>query len=96
MRPGRVAADMMDRPGPAGQAHPAPGPAAHPRRARQLTDLAHASRGRGRLWRTFLSAQRALVREPDQLAAAISLGQAPVLLLTDPADRLVRSAPPVS
>ena len=49
----------------------------------------HARRDRGRLWRTFLAEQRALVRELDQLAAAIPLVQAPVLLLTDPTDKLV-------
>jgi 3-oxoadipate enol-lactonase len=50
---------------------------------------ARASRDRGRLWRTFLAEQRALVRELDQLVAAIPLAQVPVLLLADPADRLV-------
>jgi 3-oxoadipate enol-lactonase len=50
---------------------------------------AHASRDRGRRWRTFLAEQRALVRELGQLVAAVPLVQAPVLLLTDPADRLV-------
>jgi pimeloyl-ACP methyl ester carboxylesterase len=49
----------------------------------------HASRDCGRLWRTFLAEQRALVRELGQLAAAVPLVQAPVLLLTDPTDRLV-------
>jgi pimeloyl-ACP methyl ester carboxylesterase len=49
----------------------------------------HTSRDGGRLWRTFLAEQRALVRELGQLAAAVPLLQAPVLLLTDPADRLV-------
>jgi pimeloyl-ACP methyl ester carboxylesterase len=50
---------------------------------------AHASRDRGRLWRTFLAEQRALVHELGQLMAAVPLVRAPVLLLTDPADRLV-------
>jgi pimeloyl-ACP methyl ester carboxylesterase len=49
----------------------------------------HPNRDRGRLWRTFLAEQRALVRELGQLAAAVSSVQAPVLLLADPADRLV-------
>jgi pimeloyl-ACP methyl ester carboxylesterase len=49
----------------------------------------HTNRDGGRLWRTFLAEQRALVRELGQLAAAVPLLQAPVLLLTDPADRLV-------
>jgi pimeloyl-ACP methyl ester carboxylesterase len=47
------------------------------------------NRDRGRLWRTFLAEQRALVRELDQVVAVIPLVQAPVLLLADPADRLV-------
>jgi pimeloyl-ACP methyl ester carboxylesterase len=51
--------------------------------------LADASRGCGRLWRTFLAEQRALVRELRQLVAIVPLVQVPVLLLTDPADRLV-------
>jgi pimeloyl-ACP methyl ester carboxylesterase len=42
-----------------------------------------------RLWRSFLAEQRALLRELRQLTAAVPVGQAPVLLLTDPADRLV-------
>jgi pimeloyl-ACP methyl ester carboxylesterase len=50
---------------------------------------AHASRDRGRLWRTFLAEQRVLPRELGQLTAAVPLVQAPALLLTDPADRLV-------
>jgi pimeloyl-ACP methyl ester carboxylesterase len=49
----------------------------------------YPSRDRGRLWRTFLAEQRALVRELGQLAAAGPLVQAPVFLLADPADRLV-------
>jgi pimeloyl-ACP methyl ester carboxylesterase len=47
------------------------------------------SRDRGRLWRTFLAEQRALVRELGQVVAVIPLVQAPVMLLADPADRLV-------
>jgi len=50
---------------------------------------AHVSRGNRALWRTFLAEQRALVRELDELVAAVPSVQAPVLLLADPADRLV-------
>jgi pimeloyl-ACP methyl ester carboxylesterase len=50
---------------------------------------AHASRESSRLWRTFLTEQRALVRELDELAAAVPSVQAPVLLLADPEDSLV-------
>jgi 3-oxoadipate enol-lactonase len=50
---------------------------------------AHASRERGRLWRTFLVEQRALMRELDELVALIPLVQAPALLLADPKDNVV-------
>jgi pimeloyl-ACP methyl ester carboxylesterase len=50
---------------------------------------AHADRGGSRLWRTFLAEQRALVRELGQLVAAVPFVEAPVLVLADPADRLV-------
>jgi pimeloyl-ACP methyl ester carboxylesterase len=50
---------------------------------------AQAGREGSRLWRTFLAEQRALLRELDELTAAIPSVQAPVLLLTDPEDRLV-------
>ena len=50
---------------------------------------AHADRENSRLWRTFLTEQRALVRELDELAAAVPSVRAPVLLLTDPEDKLV-------
>lgn len=50
---------------------------------------AHVCRDRDRLWRTFLAEQRALVRELAQLAAALPSVQVPVLVLTDPTDRLV-------
>jgi pimeloyl-ACP methyl ester carboxylesterase len=48
-------------------------------------------RGRGHhpLWRTFLTEQRALLRELGELEHAISSVQAPVLLLADPRDTLV-------
>ena len=49
----------------------------------------HASREHGPLWRTFLTEQRALLRELDELESAVPLLQAPVLLLTDPQDHQV-------
>jgi pimeloyl-ACP methyl ester carboxylesterase len=49
----------------------------------------HASREHGPLWRTFLTEQRALLRELDELESAIPSVQAPVLLLADPQDTLV-------
>jgi pimeloyl-ACP methyl ester carboxylesterase len=50
---------------------------------------ADASRGGARLWRTFLAEQRAMVRELDELVAAVPSVRAPVLLLADPDDALV-------
>ena len=41
------------------------------------------------LWRTFLTEQRALVREADQLASVLPGIRVPVLLLADPHDTLV-------
>ena len=49
----------------------------------------HAGRGHRPLWRTFLTEQRALLRELSQLEHALSSVQAPVLLLADPKDTLV-------
>jgi pimeloyl-ACP methyl ester carboxylesterase len=43
----------------------------------------------GLLWRTFLTEQRALLRELGELEHAVSSIQAPVLLLADPQDTLV-------
>ena len=53
--------------------------------------VAHLRRARGHrpLWRTFLTEQRALLRELGELEHAISSVQAPVLLLADPRDTLV-------
>ena len=50
---------------------------------------AHSSHGNGRLWRTFLMEQRALLRELSVLAAVLPSIRAPVLVLTDPKDSLV-------
>ncbi len=50
---------------------------------------AHASREKGRLWRTFLAEQRALLRELDELAAVLPSVQAPALVLADPNDKVV-------
>ena len=49
----------------------------------------HPARGHRPLWRTFLTEQRALLRELDELEDAIYSVQAPVLLLADPRDTLV-------
>jgi pimeloyl-ACP methyl ester carboxylesterase len=49
----------------------------------------HPGRGQRPLWRTFLTEQRALLRELGQLEHAIASVQAPVLLLADPRDTLV-------
>ena len=50
---------------------------------------AQRDRGRGALWRTFLAEQRALLRELDELECSLLSVEAPVLVLADPADKLV-------
>jgi 3-oxoadipate enol-lactonase len=49
----------------------------------------HAGREYRPLWRTFLTEQRALLRELGELESAIPTVQAPVLLLADPEDTQV-------
>jgi len=49
----------------------------------------HTGREYRPLWRTFLTEQRALLRELGELESAIPSVQAPVLLLADPEDTLV-------
>jgi pimeloyl-ACP methyl ester carboxylesterase len=49
----------------------------------------HSGRGHRPLWRTFLTEQRALLRELGELEHAIASVQAPVLLLADPRDTVV-------
>src|SRR5580700_10208688 len=49
----------------------------------------HAGGGQRPLWRTFLTEQRALLRELGELERAVSSVQAPVVLLADPRDTLV-------
>jgi len=48
-----------------------------------------AGRDHGRLWRTFLAEQRALLHELDGLAVAARSVQAPVLVVADPLDAVV-------
>jgi pimeloyl-ACP methyl ester carboxylesterase len=50
---------------------------------------AHPSPGNHPLWRTFLTEQRALLRELGELEYAVSSVRVPVLLLADPADIVV-------
>ncbi len=49
----------------------------------------HTGRGYRPLWRTFLTEQRALLRELAELERAIPSVQAPVLVLADPQDTVV-------
>lgn len=49
----------------------------------------HARWDHGPLWRTFLTEQRALVREADQLAQLAAGVRAPTLILADPQDTMV-------
>jgi pimeloyl-ACP methyl ester carboxylesterase len=49
----------------------------------------HPAHGYRPLWRTFLTEQRNLMRELDELEQAIASVQAPVLVLADPKDTVV-------
>ena len=49
----------------------------------------HAGHGRHPLWRTFLTEQRAMLRELDELERAIASVRVPVLVLADPKDAVV-------
>jgi pimeloyl-ACP methyl ester carboxylesterase len=49
----------------------------------------HAHHDHGPLWRSFLTEQRALVRELGDLTASLAGVVQPVLLVADPADRLI-------
>jgi hypothetical protein len=86
LRSGGVAADPVHRPGPAGLTGPARRVTAQAGRACEPGSLARASSQHGALWRTFLTEQRAPIRELDGLVASLPLVRAPALLLTDPRD----------
>ena len=89
-RAGGVAADAMDSAGPAGRDRPAAGPpAAMPDEHANWQVWGHAGHGHRPLWRTFLTEQRALLRELDALEHAIASVRAPVLVLADPRDAIV-------
>jgi pimeloyl-ACP methyl ester carboxylesterase len=49
----------------------------------------HAGHGQRPLWRTFLTEQRALLRELDELEEALPSVRVPVLVLADPRDTIV-------
>ena len=49
----------------------------------------HAHRDHGPVWRSFLTEQRALVREVDSLTASLATITQPVLLVADPRDTLI-------
>ena len=61
----------------------------YPGESASLQVWAYADESRWPLWRTFLIEQRALLRELGDLAAAAESVQVPVLLIADPADRVV-------
>lgn len=61
----------------------------YPGESASLQVLGHAGEGDWPLWRTFLAEQRALLRELGELAAAAESVRVPVLLIADPADRVV-------
>jgi pimeloyl-ACP methyl ester carboxylesterase len=49
----------------------------------------HSRHDHGPLWRSFLTEQRALLRELDELVPAVPSVRSPVLLLADPHDTMV-------
>jgi putative heme transporter len=61
----------------------------YPGESASLQVWGYPSEGSWPVWRTFLIEQRALLRELDELAAAASSIQVPVLLIADPADQVV-------
>lgn len=79
----------MAGPGPAGWHRPAAAAAGRPRRACQLAHLGHARHDHGPLWRSFLTEQRALVRELGALTASLGGLAQPALLLADPHDTVI-------
>jgi uncharacterized protein (TIRG00374 family) len=61
----------------------------YPGESASLQVWGHPDGGGWPLWRTFLIEQRALLRELAEMAAAARSVQVPVLLIADPADRVV-------
>jgi len=61
----------------------------YPGESASLQVWGHAEQGGWPLWRTFLTEQRALLRELGELESAVASVRAPVLLIADPADRVV-------
>jgi len=61
----------------------------YPGESASLQVWGHTGEGSWPLWRTFLIEQRALLRELDELEAAAESIRVPVLLIADPADRVV-------
>ena len=61
----------------------------YPGESASLQVWGHAGAGGWPLWRTFLIEQRALLRELAELEAAAESIRVPVLLIADPADRVV-------
>ncbi|MGH3249008.1 MAG: alpha/beta fold hydrolase, partial [Trebonia sp.] len=61
----------------------------YPGESASLQVWGHAEAGEWPLWRTFLIEQRALLFELAELEAAAASVRVPVLLIADPADRVV-------
>jgi pimeloyl-ACP methyl ester carboxylesterase len=79
----------MNRSSPAPSHRQAARPPGAAGQARQLQVWGHAGPERRPLWRTFLTEQRAPLRELSGLEDAVPSVRAPVLLLADPNDPLV-------
>ena len=90
MRAAGLAADAMGGTGPAGRDRPA---ARAPASARASTSTGKSGAMRAPdshpLWRTFLTEQRALLRELSELEHALPSVRVPVLVLADPKDTVV-------
>ncbi|HEY6494470.1 MAG TPA: alpha/beta fold hydrolase [Trebonia sp.] len=65
------------------------GRALYPGEFASLQVWGHAAASGWPLWRSFLAEQRALLRELGELEAAAAAVRVPVLLIADPADRVV-------
>jgi pimeloyl-ACP methyl ester carboxylesterase len=61
----------------------------YPGESASLQVWGHAGAGDWPLWRTFLTEQRALLRELPELTEAAASVRVPVLLIADPADQVV-------
>ena len=89
MRVHSVAADAVAGPGPAGRHRVEAAAADRPGEHVNWHIWGYAHHDHGPLWRSFLTEQRALVHELDDLTDSLASVAQPVLLLADPHDTLI-------